>query len=530
MGCEVNSYMKNIMRKLHVKEDQIPPDAVMNTFDVKYGKLLKTENVVLRNGSWRTTSDDPFFIFQFSSPFQQAYLELKMNKQFSEDEVIFVYYASDENFTQKNTVKISVNSNKMYEGVIFFHETVQFIRFDPCEHIIDLASFHIKIIPLISETDCREAILNKYSCIKGNGIVLVSHDLTKTGAPILVCNIARSLIDRGEQVIVLAQNGGILLHMLQQDKIPVFVLTDLFEKKSLKQSKRDIFSTFIRAFYQIGYSRVLLNTIISGNIAKIFKTEGFKIITLIHEMRTSIEHYNFGRYGEDIRLYSDAVVFPAECVKKDFESLYGETSNAYIYPQGYFQKENADRASEILVSEKYILGLGTFSLRKGTDLFCSAAIEILKRGIRDYQFVWIGDYEDTELYYWLKLQIQKAGFEKYFIFIPLLPENSYNSMVKSASAFWLTSREDPFPNVMIDAVFNKVPVFAFLHAGGADSLLADGRGFLISRFDIVKLADLTLQSLKNSKEIETMTNTARNYAVLNLQFENYIQKLIDLWE
>ena len=90
---------------------------------------------------------------------------------------------------------------------------------------------------------------------------------------------------------------------------------------------------------------------------------------------------------------------------------------------------------------------GTCELRKGTDLFVSAA-QILSRKEKteEVHFVWTGKFSDPILEGWIYNQIRQSNLEGKVHFIPFIKDKQkYHELLRHADVFWLTSREDPFP-------------------------------------------------------------------------------------
>lgn len=134
------------------------------------------------------------------------------------------------------------------------------------------------------------------------------------------------------------------------------------------------------------FCRVITNTVVSGKYVPLLKQYGFFIVSLIHEMKTTIELYGFLSPGESIAYYSDYIVFPDYSVQKGFETLFpvirGKCS---IRPQGVYMQVDEEEDSKFSFEEygfsldqKIVMCSGTCELRKGTDLFVSAA-QILSR-------------------------------------------------------------------------------------------------------------------------------------------------------
>lgn len=94
-----------------------------------------------------------------------------------------------------------------------------------------------------------------------------------------------------------------------------------------------------------------------------------------------------------------------------------------------------------------------------------------------------------------------------------------------ADLYLLTSREDPFPNVVLEALDTKVPVIGFKNAGGFEDVVTEQTGALVDHlnlpmmleriYELIGNEDLRLQKgplAKNLlKEISTFLITFINY-------------------
>ena len=79
----------------------------------------------------------------------------------------------------------------------------------------------------------------------------------------------------------------------------------------------------------------------------------------------------------------------------------------------------------------------------------------------------------------------------------------------AADAFLLTSREDPFPSVVLEALDVEVPVIAFADGGGYVELLDRGCGVLVPDFDPAAMARSLAAVLSEPAARMRLTRTGR---------------------
>ncbi len=149
--------------------------------------------------------------------------------------------------------------------------------------------------------------------------------------------------------------------------------------------------------------------------------------------------------------------------------------------------------------KRIVVGCGRgMPFRKGADLFIRVAEGVQQKLPDQTQFLWIGDFDpneyDEELGYWRDYrqlinqnrQIEFLGFK-----------SSPSDYLQIADLFLLTSREDPFPLVILEAAQCKVPVVCFEGAGGAAEFVKDTAGMVVPYGDTAKMVDVSTGLLTN---------------------------------
>lgn len=508
------------------------------------GKLEYTNNIEFNEGEWSFYNFDPQIVIKFDSPVIGVRLEAKLNSISDHMYNTSVYFGDEDcGFAQDKVInykrKYKTISNKT--DVLFndYYTNVR-IDLDDDNSKIYLDSFLIE--PLYSMPDATKQFRNILSPKKHKeGFVLFTHDLSNTGAPILALNIAKNLMKKSNDLVVVSCNSmnNELSKSYLQENIPLYFFDDFSESEyfianeSVQYNYYDNQHFFLEALRDLGYKKAIVNSVASGDAVRRLKEYDFKVITLIHEMKNTITHHFFNK-GRDISQYSDYLVFPDKIVKKDFESIFEDIcGKVFIFPQGVYLKKDFDNIAvendsinkilKNLKGKKLIMGSGTAELRKGIDLFVSAAISLLNME-DNFEFIWTGSFADPDLEGWLSNQIEKAGFSNKIHIIPFVTnKNDYKLLLSRVSAFWLTSREDPFPSVALEAMHFNIPVFGFKDSGGFNTMSEENRAICIDSFDVGQLASNTLNYFTKSVSIDK-TNIEK--FIKSLNFSEYVEKII----
>lgn len=166
-----------------------------------------------------------------------------------------------------------------------------------------------------------------------------------------------------------------------------------------------------------------------------------------------------------------------------------------------------------LPDKQIVCGMGTPGYRKGTDLFIETADQYLSNR-NDTLFVWIGGGEKLPEY---RAIIEKKGLQKGIVFTDGL-DNPF-PILKKASLLLMTSRDDPFPRVNMEASLFKIPIICFSESGGSPEFTADDCGVALAKIDSTLLAETTSDLLHDRTRLQLLGENARRKTLDNYDIE-----------
>ena len=73
------------------------------------------------------------------------------------------------------------------------------------------------------------------------------------------------------------------------------------------------------------------------------------------------------------------------------------------------------------------------------------------------------------------------------------------------NVFLMTSREDPFPLVNLEAAINKVPIICFENSGGSSEIVDESSGFVVPFCDTQKMSDIVIELKKSPKKLSELS-------------------------
>lgn len=315
-------------------------------------------------------------------------------------------------------------------------------------------------------------------------ILVVSHEASRSGAPILALDLVQRLSGR-YNVVVLLLGGGPLLSAFEEAAV---VLVEGFRIKGNPEYSGQVVEFLNKKF---NFKFALVNSLESNIILEPLARNFIHSTYLIHEFASS--------YPNSTALLTDAIMWAGKLVfsaaltlENAIESLPElKSAGPLIMPQGRCllpEQQNNERQSleeseslrklirpEGDAERKFVvLGAGYVNFRKGVDLFIQCAIKaMLAPGGEKFRFVWIGKGHDPQLEdgysVYLADQVKRSGLHDRFL---MLGETSViNAAYAEADALFISSRLDPLPNVAIDALMMHIPVICFDKASGIADFL-----------------------------------------------------------
>ena len=357
-----------------------------------------------------------------------------------------------------------------------------------------------------------------------HGILFVSHDATRTGAPIALLHFLRWFKREGNRPFSVLLGGSGELVADFEELAPTWSLdwsrwgpatlwTQLLNKARLGGWARRAEAADAKDFAaSCSPALVYANSIASARTIEILAPE-VPVLTHVHELESYFQIYAgpaLARLLGQSRCFiacSDAVRnnlvgehgVAAERVETVYESILVDQIRGGRTRQQVFEELRMPN-NALLVT-----GIGTPGWRKGTDLFIHLARTVCQQRNLVY-FAWIGgsafDFEHD---------VRNCGLTEKMRFISASPKPA--DYLAAADVFALTSREDPYPLVCLEAAALEKPIVCFASTGGAPEFVEEDCGFVVPYLDIVAMANRVVTLLDSGDCRLTMGMAARRKVV-----------------
>lgn len=344
-------------------------------------------------------------------------------------------------------------------------------------------------------------------------ILIVGHEASLTGAPILTLNLIKKMSIRYNIITILLNDGYIFKNFKEESSVVIGPLI-------LKESDLPFKLAIEEVTKKTVIKYALINSVESRFVLPVLARKYIPTVILLHE---------FFAYTKPSQAFREALFWAGESVfstkltqESVIEAYKDLNEHSYpIIPQGkcltpIIQDENIKKRNNLkyknLFREKktennfIVLGVGTVQLRKGVDLFIECAAKTIQLSKLNFHFIWIGkgyDPEyDTNYSVYLEDQIKRHNLIGK---ISIIPETSpLDDLYKLSDALLVTSRLDPLPNVAIDALQLGLPVLCFDKATGIADFMKE---VSLSETCVAKYLD----TLDLSKKLVTLLDSESLY-------------------
>lgn len=329
-------------------------------------------------------------------------------------------------------------------------------------------------------------------------ILFISHDASRTGAPIVFkyhLNFIKSAAPELPFDIYLMQPGVLQNEFAKISKLTIADNSLIFLRVLFKLTRNSFYQhyQFNKLIRNKEYNIVYGNTVVTAPLLKIAKIHNSLTYTVmhVHELDIAIKQCLGKQLFIDSISYIDRFVAASLAVKNMLIHNY-EIPESKIYlhyeyiPMDYFDEKNAINLSTPGFN---ICGSGSLDWRKGIDLFIRI-VYLLNKVVKnnDFHFYWIGGNRGSMDFERVDYDIKRLGIERKITIIEYC-DNPLQYM-QACDVFLLTSREDPFPLVCLEAASVKLPIVCFNNAGGMIEFVDSTNGWVIDYLDLDKIVEL----------------------------------------
>lgn len=356
-------------------------------------------------------------------------------------------------------------------------------------------------------------------------LLFLSHDASRTGAPIFLLNFLRWL-RRNRNVnfrVLTGRPGALTADFAATGTVDSIEPSDALWYKAMRRLQ-------LQHRYDSGHlsrlrgtllgediSLIYVNSVASASMIDLFSSVNCPVICHVHELDWAIRALgveNLTRLEKRRPLY----IAVSQVVKKGLVESYGIPADRIVVIHGFvpgpqndeIDPENAGetirRRLGISREAELVCACGSIESRKGTDLFLQVASKVVQEyRTTPVHFVWVGGTPDKVAA--MRSQVANSALKDVVHFVGRTSDTEI--YFKASKVFLLTSREDPFPLVVMEAAQSGNPTVCFADSGGAPEFVERDAGFVVPDFDVSVMADRVIELLSSPVLRDRMGQTAK---------------------
>jgi glycosyltransferase involved in cell wall biosynthesis len=359
-------------------------------------------------------------------------------------------------------------------------------------------------------------------------LLFLSNDASRTGAPILLLNFLRWFRqNRGVNVRILTGKPGELTA-----EFAAIGMTDSFEPsdtlwyKAMRRlnlhgrhnSKHlaRVRGTYLNDKIELIY----VNSVASARMLEFLSFVDCPVICHVHELAgaiASIGVENMARLEQRKPVYiavsnavKNSLVTNHRISADRIEVIHGFVPTSRSATDSEMARRITCRELGIPEQARLVCACGSIDFRKGTDIF----LQVAGRVVEEYRaalvhFVWVGGMPDRVEA--MRRQVANSALRDVVHFVGATSDAE--RYLKASDVFILTSREDPFPLVVMEAAQQGKPVVCFKDAGGASEFVEADAGFVVPDFAVDGMSE-KIVNLLSSPDLRGQMGLAAKKKVL----------------
>lgn len=365
-----------------------------------------------------------------------------------------------------------------------------------------------KILPFKLAIKTEEGEITLKNWIEKNKsprIMIISHELSRTGVPVALMNLSLLLKKMNYSVLLVSMLGGSLCTELFENDID-YIEDLIFFYRDLE------FLNFAKNFDLFLPGTVSL----CGELLP-FAELGKPVVWWIHESYVNfyLDQKNPLKDFENVSYYAGG-----KRVIKALQNYWGieyVSELLYYLPEKryYEKKDNCGRIRFALI--------GAFSIRKAQDILVSAMRLLPKKYQNLYEILFVGVVLESEKKYYMDVKSRCFNFEH----ISEMSQSDLDIFYNTIDVLICPSRDDPMPIVVTEAMQYGIPCIVSEQVGQEEYIQSGESGFVFENEDFEALSQIMQYIIENPIQLKEMGNKARKIYEENFS-ENQIREKLEV--
>lgn len=309
-----------------------------------------------------------------------------------------------------------------------------------------------------------------------NRILIVTHELTRSGAPIILWILAKYLKECGYSVQIISPVDGPLKDDYIAEHIPISVVSGLLEDPRASIPFLD------------GTDVVLCNTILTWRVVHAARAFSRPCLWWVHETEFGAGLVSQQPQIAEALSAATHIIFPSQTTANLYRQYLNQENYSYLFYGFDVDVEGTDISAVISKQpdELHLVCVGTIEKRKGQDVLLDA-ISLLPLDIASKTHCYLIGRTRLDPIYYLKIA-WRSYWKKNIHLVGEIPNSQVMQYLQQADVFILTSRDEALPISIIEAMAFGKPIISTNAGGVAETIRTGKNGFVADVEDATTLA------------------------------------------
>lgn len=329
-------------------------------------------------------------------------------------------------------------------------------------------------------------------------VLVLTHELSLTGAPLVLVQAVKVLTQSNFGVVVASPEDGPLRETYLQMKVPVII--DPLLQYDFEYIK-----------YAYDFNFVIVSTVVLWQCIEAFSKTSLPVLWWVHDSRIGYENYL--RYvmpktiGENILLYCGGDY--AQKVISEFRPLY--SSSILLYGVEDFSKDTSktvDRNYWGLPDGKIIFAnVGQIIRRKGQDILVKAIRLLPAETVEKCVFVFVGTIVDRSIF--KDIDLLQKEYPRNIVHIKQMPYNLLKEFYREIDGVICSSIDDPLPAFVSEALLMSKLCICSSNTAFNSIITSGTNGYIFESGNSEELSSVICQVVNKEEYCQQIKQNAR---------------------
>ncbi len=350
-------------------------------------------------------------------------------------------------------------------------------------------------------------------------LLFITHDLSLSGAPLLLFDLACNLRQRGYFVTVMSPCDGELTEKYEKENIPLMIDSTISDLP-LDETKK----------FMANFDLIVANTILVWQAVVSAKENNIPVIWMLHESRAGrIMAESNPKIAVALGL-ADDVIFACEAT----ESLYKKfnfRNNFRIMSYGARPLEVKGACIAHGDAKLVILQVGSIEPRKGQDILIKSITALSKEYTEGVEAFIVGrkldNAESREFYDTVQKMLK--GKDNIHL-IDQVPHEEIGGYMERADLFICSSRDEVFPLTVLEAMSAGKAIIS-TDVGGVSLMMRNNEdGIIVPNEDSTALGNAIISCYEDRDRLKRLGENAKKRFYENFTIDKFAEKFLAIVE